>query len=107
MLVGQRHVLPRAAWRADRFILRPRDPNLPELHFIEEIFRLEEPGDVVPMLMGKNKNINFLIRRLHHVLDYFCHYRLGVCRGDSNAAIDQDLIIGAIVFPKADEDAIA
>ena len=59
------------------------------------------------MLMGEGKDIDLLVRRLHHILDHFRYFRFGVRCGYSNTAIDQDLVIGAIMLPKPDEDAIA
>ena len=59
------------------------------------------------MLMGKDKDIDLLIRRLHHILDHSCYFRFGVRSGYSNTAVDQDLVIGTIMLSKADEDAIA
>ena len=87
-------------------ILSPCDPDFPDLHFIEEVFGLNEPRDVVPMLMGKDKDIDLLISCLHHILDHFRHFRFRVRSGDSNTAVDQDLVVATIVLSKSHENAI-
>lgn len=87
-------------------VLGPGHPDLSDVEGVENLGGVVEPGDVVPMFMGRHQGLKFALGfggdAFRHPEDF-----LAAVRGAAqDAAVDENMV-GAAIAVKGEEEAIA
>ncbi len=88
-------------------ILGPRHPHLADGELLERLPRLNEAGDMVPVLVGGEQQIDLAAGRDDDVGHHLVHRGRCFRRAEYHAAIDHDEVLAARLRRQGDQEAIA
>jgi hypothetical protein len=90
-------------------ILRPAKPDLVDSQPVERLPRLDETGQVIPVLVRRNQEIDLASRERDNVLDHVGHFRHRIGRAEDDAAVDHHVErpLAAVGARQRNQEAIA
>ena len=87
-------------------VLGPGEPDLADFEGVEDRSRLQESGQVIPVLVSDDEPVELPVRRVVHALSHVLHPLLGISRSLEHAAVDEEMAL-AVPVGAGEQEAVA